>query len=64
MQTTDTVLMIEPIAFGYNAQTAENNYFQVEQKDSDTQQKALEEFNNANPTKKVSRSQNGGPRLH
>ncbi|UOE41430.1 arginine deiminase-related protein [Chryseobacterium suipulveris] len=45
MQATDTVLMIEPIAFGYNAQTAENNYFQVEQKDSDTQQKALEEFN-------------------
>ncbi|HMU08188.1 MAG TPA: arginine deiminase-related protein [Kaistella sp.] len=46
MQTTDTVLMIEPIAFGYNAQTAENNYFQVEQKDSDIQQKALSEFNN------------------
>ena len=45
MQATDTVLMIEPIAFGYNAQTAENNYFQVEQKDSDIQQKALEEFN-------------------
>ena len=38
--------MIEPIAFGYNAQTAENNYFQVEQKDSDIQQKALSEFNN------------------
>ena len=46
MQTTDTVLMIEPISFGYNAQTAENNYFQVEQKDSDIQQKALSEFNN------------------
>ncbi|HOB24080.1 MAG TPA: arginine deiminase-related protein [Kaistella sp.] len=46
MHTTDTVLMIEPIAFGYNAQTAENNYFQVEQKDSDIQQKALSEFNN------------------
>jgi hypothetical protein len=46
MQTTDTVLMIEPIAFGYNAETAENNYFQVEQKDSDVQSKALEEFNN------------------
>ncbi|WP_370897362.1 citrulline utilization hydrolase CtlX [Chryseobacterium gossypii] len=46
MQTTDTVLMIEPIAFGYNAQTAENNYFQVDQKDSDVQQKALQEFNN------------------
>jgi len=32
MQTTDTVLMIEPIAFGYNAETAENNYFQVDRK--------------------------------
>lgn len=45
MQTTDTVLMIEPIAFGYNAETAENNYFQVEQKGSDIQSKALAEFN-------------------
>lgn len=45
MQTTDTVLMIEPIAFGYNAQTAENNYFQVNSENSDTQTKALEEFN-------------------
>lgn len=44
MQTTNTVLMIEPIAFGYNAQTAENNYFQVEQKDDGVQQKALSEF--------------------
>lgn len=46
MQTTDTVLMIEPIAFGYNAQTAENNYFQVNSENSDTQKKALEEFQN------------------
>ncbi|MBU8884160.1 amidinotransferase [Kaistella sp. DKR-2] len=45
MQTTDTVLMIEPIAFGYNAQTAENNYFQIEQKNTGIQEKALEEFN-------------------
>ena len=45
MQTTDTVLMIEPIAFGYNAETAENNYFQVEQKGEDIQAKALAEFN-------------------
>ncbi|MEC5394233.1 citrulline utilization hydrolase CtlX [Bergeyella sp. RCAD1439] len=45
MQTTDTVLMIEPIAFGYNAQTAKNNYFQVNSENSDTQTKALEEFN-------------------
>jgi hypothetical protein len=45
VQTTDTVLMIEPIAFGYNAETAENNYFQVEQKGEDIQAKALAEFN-------------------
>ncbi len=45
MQTTDTVLMIEPIAFGYNAETAENNYFQVEQKEAGIQEKALAEFN-------------------
>lgn len=45
MQTTDTVLMIEPIAFGYNAETAKNNYFQIEQKGSDIQSKALAEFN-------------------
>ncbi len=44
MQTTDTVLMIEPIAFGFNAETAKNNYFQVEQKGFDTQFKALSEF--------------------
>lgn len=46
MQTTDTVLMIEPIAFGFNAQTAENNYFQVNSENSDTQKKALAEFQN------------------
>lgn len=44
MQTTDTVLMIEPIAFGYNAETAENNYFQIEQQGADIQSKALAEF--------------------
>lgn len=46
MQTTDTVLMVEPIAFGFNAQTAENNYFQVQDKSQNTQAKALEEFQN------------------
>lgn len=45
MQTTNTVLMIEPVAFGYNAQTAENNYFQVDSETENTQTKALEEFN-------------------
>lgn len=44
MQTTDTVLMIEPVAFGYNAQTAQNNYFQINSKNIDTQTKALAEF--------------------
>lgn len=46
MQTANTVLMVEPIAFGYNSQTAQNNYFQVEQKEADIQEKALAEFNN------------------
>jgi hypothetical protein len=46
MQTAKTVLMVEPIAFGYNSQTAENNYFQKEQKETDIQAKALQEFNN------------------
>ncbi len=46
MQTTNTVLMIEPIAFGYNAQTAENNYFQVNSENAETQEKALKEFKN------------------
>lgn len=45
MQSSQTVLMIEPVAFGYNAQTAENNYFQVNSQNHDTQAKALEEFN-------------------
>lgn len=44
MQTTDTVLMIEPISFGFNEQTAKNNYFQVNAEDASTQEKALAEF--------------------
>ena len=44
MQTSDTVLMIEPIAFGFNEQTAVNNYFQVQQ-EGNVQEKALQEFN-------------------
>ena len=46
MQTTDTVLMIEPAAFGFNAETAQNNYFQVNSENAETQTKALHEFNN------------------
>lgn len=45
MQSTDSILMIEPIAFGFNAQTAINNYFQVNDGTNDTQVKALNEFN-------------------
>ena len=46
MQTTDTVLMIEPAAFGFNAETAQNNYFQMNSENAETQTKALQEFNN------------------
>jgi hypothetical protein len=47
-QTTDTILMIEPVAFGFNAETAVNNYFQTNDQvpASDIQQLALSEFNN------------------
>lgn len=45
MQSTSTVLMIQPVAFGYNAQTAENNYFQINSQNEQTQASALEEFN-------------------
>ena len=44
MQTTDTVLMIEPVAFGFNEQTAVNNYFQGQQ-EGNVQGEALKEFN-------------------
>ena len=46
MQTTSTVLMIEPVAFGFNAETAQNNYFQVNSENAETQNRALQEFNN------------------
>lgn len=46
-QTTNTILMVEPVSFGYNKQTAVNNYFQHNDTscDSDIQCHALEEFN-------------------
>jgi len=44
MQSTDTILMIEPINFGYNPQTAVNNYFQINDKSKEIQKKALKEF--------------------
>lgn len=44
MQTTDTVLMVRPVNFGYNPQTADNNLFQKEGHSENAQQRALEEF--------------------
>lgn len=44
MQTTSHILMIRPVGFGYNAETAVNNAFQVKSDDSNVQQKAQEEF--------------------
>jgi Uncharacterized protein conserved in bacteria containing a pentein-type domain len=46
-QTTHTILMIEPVAFGFNDQTAVNNYFQQKEvvPGFDIQQAALREFN-------------------
>lgn len=41
-QTTNTILMIEPVAFGFNAQTATNNYFQ--KNTGEAQSQALSEF--------------------
>lgn len=46
-QSTDHVLMIRPVAFGYNLETAENNFYQHKPKIEDSeeiQQKALAEF--------------------
>ena len=47
-QITNTILMIEPVAFRYNEQTAVNNYYQQildGLSPSKTQNKALSEFN-------------------
>ncbi|MDR3652701.1 MAG: arginine deiminase-related protein [Paludibacter sp.] len=46
-QTTHTILMIEPVAFGFNDQTAVNNHFQQKNAVSGTviQELALAEFN-------------------
>ena len=48
-QITKNILMIEPVSFNYNTETALNNYFQkndVNFSKSQIQKKALEEFNN------------------
>ena len=44
MQTTSHILMIRPVNFGYNAETAVNNAFQVKGKGDNVQNKALKEF--------------------
>ena len=46
MQITNTVLMVRPAAFGYNAETATNNYFQNPSPlpDHELQKIALEQF--------------------
>src|ERR1700748_973390 len=43
-QTTCHLLMVRPVAFGYNEETAVNNAFQVKNNESDIQAKALAEF--------------------
>ena len=48
-QITKNILMIEPVSFNYNAETALNNYFQKTDANFSKyqiQKKALEEFNN------------------
>lgn len=44
MQTTSHILMIRPVQFAFNEQTAVNNAFQVAGDDKNIQQKALNEF--------------------
>lgn len=48
MPAASTILMIRPAAFGFNEQTAENNFFQKEATTpaEEPQQKVLEEFDN------------------
>jgi hypothetical protein len=44
MQATSNLLMIRPVDFRFNQQTATNNKFQQESEDSEIQDKALKEF--------------------
>ena len=44
MQTTSHILMIRPVDFKFNEQTAGNNKFQVASTESDVQSQALKEF--------------------
>jgi len=44
MQTTSNILMIRPVHFTYNVETAVNNKFQVAGNAESAQAKALQEF--------------------
>jgi hypothetical protein len=44
MQTTNHILMIRPVDFKFNEQTAGNNMFQIASSDSNVQTQALKEF--------------------
>ena len=44
MQTTSHILMIRPVNFAFNAETAANNTFQVRKDEINIQGKALKEF--------------------
>jgi hypothetical protein len=44
MQAASHILMIRPVRFGFNAETAVNNAFQVANNDTAAQEKALDEF--------------------
>ncbi len=44
MHTTHHLLMIRPVRFGYNAETAVNNAFQVKGEQKEAQEKSLVEF--------------------
>lgn len=61
MQSTNSILMVRPAAFGHNAETADSNAFQhaSTQEEQDLQQLALAEFNAT-----VSMLRANGVRLH
>jgi len=44
MQTTSHILMIRPVNFAFNAETATNNAFQVKNNETNVQGRALKEF--------------------
>lgn len=46
MQCSNTILMVRPVAFSYNEQTAGNNSFQEKGYEDKAQENALEEFDN------------------